>query len=200
MDHKSVETNEPVELRSPRGARKRRPANKPDLDATPDQVAHEPAPSSPQIFDERNRSVAWRIRSTFRLYTAHLQRLVTREGVTIGHWYYLRVLAEEDGLAQRELSKRVGIAATTAVPALDDMEKHGLVLRQRDTRDRRRVCIFLTPKGRRLLNEMLPSVSALLERSVEGIPGKDMETFFRVLTLITENLKENPSDEGVDID
>ncbi|MNE73936.1 Transcriptional regulator SlyA [compost metagenome] len=143
--------------------------------------------------------MAWLIRSVFRLYTAQLQQLVTREGVTIGHWYYLRVLAEQDGLVQRELSKRVGIAATTAVPALDDMEKHGLVVRQRDTKDRRRICVYLTPKGRRLLDEMLPSVAAMLEQSIAGVSSKDMTTFYKVLGQITENLKHH-SDDDIGID
>ncbi|MNB97015.1 Transcriptional regulator HosA [compost metagenome] len=203
MDHTPIDKNESDKIKKPRGTRSRHPV--PDAYTGTNRAVHQSElstskSSTPQLFDERNRSVAWLIRSVFRLYTAQLQHLVTREGVTIGHWYYLRVLAEQDGLVQRELSKRVGIAATTAVPALDDMEKHGLVLRQRDPKDRRRICVFLTVKGRRLIDEMLPSVIALLEQSISGVSSKDMKTFFEVLSLITENLKEYSSDVVVDID
>jgi len=49
------------------------------------------------------------IRDIHRLFTATLQPLVSREGVTVCHWYYLRILSEHDGLTQRELSEKVGV-------------------------------------------------------------------------------------------
>ncbi|WP_081488835.1 MarR family winged helix-turn-helix transcriptional regulator [Cupriavidus basilensis] len=146
------------------------------------------APAVRSVFDTLGRSIAWHIRDLHRLFTSHLQSLVSREGAAVGHWYYLRVLAEQNGLTQLELSRRVGLAATTSVPALDNMEKQGLVKRVRDTEDRRRSFVFITDKGRALLDELMPSITALLEHAVTGVSERDLKTFQKVLVQIQENL------------
>ena len=142
------------------------------------------------------RSIAWLIRDIHRLYTATLEPLVSREGVTVCHWYYLRILSEHDGLTQRELSDKVGVHPNTAVPALDNMEKHGLVKRVRDASDRRRMCVHLTPKGRRLRDEMIPHVKAMVYRSIAHLTPAELDTFFKVMNRIEQNLVA----EGGDIE
>jgi DNA-binding MarR family transcriptional regulator len=82
------------------------------------------------------------MRTLHRLYNVHTQKILDRRGTTIAHWYYLRVLAERGSLNQLELSKRVEMASTTAVPALDRLEKRGLVKRTRDPHDRPTSCRY----------------------------------------------------------
>jgi DNA-binding MarR family transcriptional regulator len=149
-----------------------------------------------RVFDTAGRSIPWAIRDLNRLFAATLEPLVSRDGVTIYHWYYLRILSEFDGLNQRELSKKVGVHPNTAVPALDNMEKHGLVKRVRDANDRRRMCVHLTPKGRRLRDEMIPDVSAMVFRSIANVTPAELDTFFKVIKRIEDNLVA----EGGDIE
>jgi DNA-binding MarR family transcriptional regulator len=142
-----------------------------------------------RIYDEAGRSVAWHIRDLHRLYTAALEPLVSREGVTVGHWYYLRILSEQDGLIQQDLSRRVGIHPNTAVPALVNMEKHDLVRRMRSPEDRRRSRVYLTSKGRRLRDEMQPRVREMVYKSVAGLSQEELDTLFAVLEKMTANLR-----------
>jgi DNA-binding MarR family transcriptional regulator len=149
-----------------------------------------------RVFDTAGKSIPWAIRDLNRLFAATLEPLVSRDGVTVCHWYYLRILSEFDGLNQRELSQKVGVHPNTAVPALDNMEKNGLVKRVRDANDRRRVCVHLTPKGRRLRDEMIPDVSAMVFRSIANVTSSELDTFFKVIKRIEENLVA----EGGDIE
>jgi DNA-binding MarR family transcriptional regulator len=160
------------------------------------QQTPRPVDQDPRIFDSTGRSVAWIIRDINRLFAATLQPLVSREGVTVCHWYYLRILSEHDGLTQRELSEKVGVHPNTAVPALDNMEKHGLVRRVRDANDRRRMCVHLTPKGRRLRDEMLPGVRAMVYRSIANLTPAELDTFFKVMNSIEQNLIAEGGDSG----
>jgi MarR family transcriptional regulator for hemolysin len=75
---------------------------------------------------------------------------------------------------QLELSKRVGIASTTAVPTLDSMEKRNLVRRTRDPKDRRKYYVTLLDEGRRLVEELLPDLTEMISASLEGISAKDL--------------------------
>ncbi|NVD69603.1 MarR family transcriptional regulator [Duganella sp. BJB1802] len=136
-------------------------------------------------------------RTVHRLYNVVAQRILDREGVTIAHWYYLRVLAERGTLNQLELSKRVGIASTTAVTALDNLEKRGLIRRSRDTSDRRKYFISLTDEGRRLIDALMPDIGEMLTASVHDISEADMRTFWNVLHQIADNLSAAAGSEAV---
>lgn len=143
---------------------------------------------SPDTFDDRGRTVPWMARTVHRLYDAQGQKLLDRENLPVAYWYYLRVLAERGELNQLELSKRVGVASTTAVPALDNLEKRGLVQRVRDPKDRRKYYVSLREEGRRLIDEMLPDMVDMFVLSLEGISPKEMRVFWKVTHQIEKNL------------
>jgi len=141
-------------------------------------------------FDDRGRTVAWMARTVLRLYDVEAQKILDREAISIAHWYYLRVLAERGELNQLELSKRVGIASTTAVPALDNMEKRGLLKRVRDPKDRRKYYVSLTDDGRHLVEKMLPDLTEMFTASVDGISPDEMHVFWKVMHKIEQRLSE----------
>ena len=108
--------------------------------------------------------------------------------MTIGQWYFLRVLWDEDGLTQRELSLRVGMMEPTTVTALNGMEKRGYVRRVRNTEDKRKVNIYLTETGQALRNVLLPQAIDVNIRSVAGVSPDDVETVRRTLHAMKQNL------------
>ncbi|MFL9965059.1 MarR family transcriptional regulator [Paraburkholderia sediminicola] len=145
-------------------------------------------------FDDRGRTVPWMTRTLHRLYNVEAQKILDRERVSIAHWYYLRVLAERGELNQLELSKRVGIASTTAVPALDSMEKRGLITRTRDPKDRRKYYVGLTDDGRRLVDELMPAIIRMISGSFDGVTTEERCIFWQVMHQIAQNLTERSSD------
>jgi MarR family transcriptional regulator for hemolysin len=164
------------------------------------KVAARPAPAekeSSDVFDDRGRTVPWMARTVHRLYDAQAQKILDRKNLAIAYWYYLRVLAERGELNQLELSKRVGIASTTAVPALDNLEKRGLVQRTRDPNDRRKYFVSLQAEGKRLVDEMLPELTEMISTSLEGITQKDMRTFWKVMHQIETNLNQSAQNDTV---
>lgn len=155
------------------------------------------AGGSPAPADDHGRTVPWIARTLHRLYNAQAQKTLNRENVSIAHWIYLRVLAERGQLTQRELSERAGIATQTAVPALDSLEKRGLVQRVRDPRDRRKYDVSLTAEGRSLIVRVMPEINAMFTESLTGISAEEMAVFWRVTHRITENLSATMSDEPI---
>lgn len=141
-----------------------------------------------RMLTESGRTVAWVTRDVYRLYESETQKILAPEDVTIAHWYYLRVLSEHGTLNQLELSKRVGITAATAVPALDNLESRGFVKRLPDPKDRRKNDVCLTDSGQAIIEKMLPTVVKVLEASLEGGDKNDLAAFWRVLNLAESNL------------
>jgi DNA-binding MarR family transcriptional regulator len=150
-----------------------------------------------KVLDERGRTVPWMMRTLNRLYDVEVQKILGKEKVSIAHWYYLRVLAERGELNQLELSKRVGIASTTAVPALDSLEKRSLLKRRRDPKDRRKYYVGLTDDGRRLVDELMPEIIAMISASLEGVTRDELSVFWEALHQIAQNLAAMSSEDAI---
>ena len=150
------------------------------------------------VFDERKRTVPWMTTTLHRLYDVEIQKMLGTEGISVAHWYYLSALAHSGMLNQLELSRRIGIASATAVPALDSLERRGLVKRTRDPKDRRRYYVTLTDDGRDLVDDLLPAVIKVIAASLEGVGQHEIRTVWRILHRIEQNLIAMANNDTVD--
>jgi DNA-binding MarR family transcriptional regulator len=63
----------------------------------------------------------------------------------------LNLIANAEGLSQRDMSEPLGIPASRLVAIVDGLENQGLVDRRRNAEDRRAYALHLTAKGRQAL-------------------------------------------------
>lgn len=139
----------------------------------------------------KEQSIGYLIRDNHRSFSRLLASRIAAEEVTVGMWYFLRALWEEDGMTQRELSRRIGAVEPAAVTALDLMERRGLVRRDSDPRDRRRRLVYLTTKAKRLRSRLLPYAIEVNEVALRGIPEEDIQQLQRILLRIKVNFQNN---------
>ena len=128
------------------------------------------------------------VRDANRAFQRLLEKRIALYGVARGQWYFLRVLWNEDGLSQRELSARVGTMEPTTVIALRTMEKSGLIRRVRSTDDRRRSHVWLTPKAQRLRTELLTLARSITDAAEAGVTPDELAMFRTVIARMTANL------------
>ena len=133
-------------------------------------------------------SIGFVVREVYRGFARSLQKRISREGVSIGMWFVLRMLWEENGLTQRQISERVGINAPTVVTAINSMEKAGLVKRARNRDDRRKTNVFLTARGRHLKDKLWPMAKEVYAVAFKNIDRKDIAVMGRFLTQVWANL------------
>ena len=92
----------------------------------------------------------------FALYAASLAMTKTYKpllaplGLTYPQYLVMLVLWEGDGISVSALGERLTLDSGTLTPLLKRLELLGLLQRQRDTGDERRVLLRLSPVGRRL--------------------------------------------------
>ncbi|MFU2208620.1 MarR family winged helix-turn-helix transcriptional regulator [Solidesulfovibrio sp. C21] len=102
--------------------------------------------------------------------------------VTPEQWVVLYRLLESQGLTQCGLGERTVKDKTTITRILDRLEAKKLLVRRRDSRDRRSQRIFLTPAGETLVQSLVPlvrgfaaevfaEVTAAEERSLKSALG-----------------------------
>jgi DNA-binding MarR family transcriptional regulator len=138
----------------------------------------------------RELSVGYQIRTTHRLMQRALQSRIEQHGVTLGMWYFLRVLWTEEGLTQSELSRRVGTMEPTTLAAIRDMERAGIVVRSPDPTDRRKINIFLTEHGRSLKAKLLPFAIEVVETALKGLTAREVRMLLDLLASIQKNLQQ----------
>jgi MarR family transcriptional regulator, organic hydroperoxide resistance regulator len=154
-----------------------------------------PRRTPPQPFNlPLEKSVGYQVRMTHRALQRYLQVKIEPHGVTLGMWYFLRILWREDGLTQRELSHRVGTREPTTLIAIVAMQRRGLVARVRDRTDRRKQIVSLTAAGRRLQAELLPVAAEVVNTAVAGFSQRDTALLLKFLSAIQRNLARASSE------
>jgi DNA-binding MarR family transcriptional regulator len=128
------------------------------------------------------------IRATVRALTRSFQMRLGEHSVAFGQWRFFCVLWETDGLTQRELSDQVGVKEPTTVATLRGMEKLGYIQRQHKPDNKRKMYIYLTPKGRLLKNKIVPMAVEVNDVAVQDISVADIAATRRTLLAMIENL------------
>lgn len=135
-----------------------------------------------------NDRLAHLVKDTTRALVRALQRRLARHGVSFGHWTFLRILWEADGLTQRALSAQAGVMEPTTFTALKAMEKLGYVSRRQMSDNRRNVYVFLTPMGRQLKRKLVPLAEEVNRIAVRGTRAAEIAAARQTLLTIIENL------------
>ena len=131
------------------------------------------------------------VKDSTRALVRALQMRLAEHGVSFGHWTFLRILWEGDGLTQRGLSEQAGVMEPTTFSALKAMERLGYIIRRKRGGDRKRVYVLLTPKGRRLRSKLVPLAEDVNRIAVRDARPGDIATTRKVLLGIIENLAQD---------
>lgn len=128
------------------------------------------------------------VKDATRALVRALQMRLVEHGVSFGHWSFLRILWEHDGLTQRSLSEQAGVMEPTTFSALKAMEHLGYVSRRQMPDNRKNIYVFLTPKGRALKGRLVPLAEDVNRIAVAGLSAADIARSREILLAIIENL------------
>ena len=110
-------------------------------------------------------------------------------GVRAGTWFSLTLLAKKDGMSQGELSQSFEVDPSRVTRLAKKLEREGLLRRERDPEDQRVVRIYLTEKGRGLVEDLYER-RVRFERRIHGVLSfEEREALRRVLGVLAEEMK-----------
>ena len=133
------------------------------------------------------------VRDAGRAYARALQVRLAQHHVPFGHWTFLRILWDGDGLTQRELSERAGVMEPTTFAAMKSMEAQGYIARRQLPDNKKNMYVYLTAKGKALKKKLVPLAEETNHVSIRGISAQDVTTTRRVLLAILQNLAQDDS-------
>ncbi|MEI7447017.1 MAG: MarR family transcriptional regulator [Burkholderiales bacterium] len=136
------------------------------------------------------------VKDATRAFLRSLQVRLAAHGVALGHWTFLRILWQRDGMTQRELSLEAGVMEPTTLHALRAMEALGWVVREQRPGNRKNLHVRLTPAGRQLKAKLVPLAEEVNAIAVAGLPATELAVLRRALLTVVANLARDDALRG----
>jgi len=92
-------------------------------------------------------------------------------GLTVDQWRMLGRLADAAGETMAGLATALALTGPTTTRVADRLVSLTLVYRDVDTTDRRRVVLRLSPRGRRLYDQLATEVTAAQDSAIRRLEG-----------------------------
>lgn len=111
----------------------------------------------------------------------------------------LKRIHDDAPVSAGQLAKRVDVGQATMTRLLDRLEQRGLIRRERDAGDRRRVLIHLETTGKKVARSIRQPLNEALARKLDAVPEDErsrlLEATERLVVLLgAEDLGSNPLD------
>ncbi len=145
---------------------------------------------------KKRRSVDFAIKASW-LSIAKMYNMIGGEhGITHSTGFVLLNIDQENGSPATKIAPLMGMEARSLTRILKSMEEEGLIVRQSDSEDRRKVMICLTNEGKLRREAARQSVKTFNQQIFDKISPEKMENFFEVIEHINRTAERNLSQKN----
>lgn len=150
-----------------------------------------------------SRSVQWldlkrqlvsQLIETSRLLRNHIDQRAKDRGTTRAQWIVLFRLRQQEGLMQVDLADVLELQPISLVRLLDRLVEQKLLERRADPNDRRANRLFLTAKGRRLVDDLDSLRDDIATDVLHDVPKTAIESTLETLVEMKARIKETAGD------
>lgn len=107
---------------------------------------------------------------------ARLNQRGTMAHLTTSQFGVLETLYHLGPMSPGDLSAKLLKSGGNLTLVIDNLEKQGLVQRERDTADRRMITVSLTPAGQALISQLFPAHAAAIAEELGCLTSEEQKT------------------------
>lgn len=111
---------------------------------------------------------------------------------------FILMSVDKEGTPSTQLGPRMGMEPTSLSRTIKTMEERGLIRREEDLIDKRKVLIFLTSDGVEIRRMVRNFVVGFNERIYAKIPKSKLQAFFEVAAQVDELIEEELKNNKID--
>lgn len=137
--------------------------------------------------------VGYRMKRAFNAIRADLLGALEPFGLRVLTFTALSLIGENPGLNQSQLAAAMAMERPNVVGVVDELERRGLVARDRGAHDRRSYALRLTDAGTALLSEATTVVAAHEAAMVDRLGPEARSALLALLAGIEEAAASGPS-------
>ena len=134
----------------------------------------------------RIREVVYLIRKLMQAGEIYTKELNRKFNVSAPQIATLLVLFEAGSMSPSQIAKKIMVKASTVTGIIDRLEQKGLVVRLRNSPDRRIITIELTESGRKLAENAPPPIQQKILQGLQKLEETEGEEIIHSLTRLTE--------------
>jgi len=112
--------------------------------------------------------------------TGRISRIMSAAGLTISQFGVLEALHHKGPLCQRDIAAKILKSTGNITLVVDNLEKQGLVKRERTSEDRRYLTVRLTAKGEALIGTVFADVEAAIITEMSALDADEQEILGRL--------------------
>jgi len=124
-----------------------------------------------------------------RLLRNYIDHRAKERGTTRAQWIVLFRLRQNEGLSQVDLADVLELQPISLVRLLDRLVEHGLLERRHDPKDRRANRLFLTAKGKKLVDDLDSLRDAIATDVMHDLPDGALQTSLETLREVKDRIK-----------
>lgn len=132
------------------------------------------------------------LRRIIRSVEMYSKKLSSHHKVTGPQLICLLTIGQHQPVIASRIAKHVHLSPSTVVGVLDRLEEKGLVTRERDLKDRRKVYVNLTEKGQELTSQAPSPLQDRLAQALHGLSPLEQSTIALALEKIASLMDRNP--------
>lgn len=125
----------------------------------------------------------------FRVAALRGQLFAERVGLPPAAFRLLQALQQDEGASQSALEASFEADGATVTRMAQHLEAGGMIRRVRDSRDRRRLRLYLTDAGRAQLDRGMAAIEEMDAVIFKGVHPRDIEAATRVMMTARANLR-----------
>lgn len=127
-------------------------------------------------------------------FVSGYERDIAQHGLSIAMWRVLAGLSTADKLRQIDVAEITSIDVSTISRLITRLVTLDLVTRTRSDTNSREVSVELSPKGRALVNRLIPRARDLEAQALAGIPAADLAITRETLRRVYHNMSARIED------
>ena len=107
--------------------------------------------------------------------TSRVHRVLSAPKLTISQFGVLEALYHKGPLCQRDIATKILKSTGNITLVIDNLEKHGLVRRVRNSEDRRYLAVHLTETGTEMIAKVFVDIEAAIVREMALLTDNEQE-------------------------
>jgi len=111
-------------------------------------------------------------------------------GIHFARWRLLHGVARARQISQADLAASTTMEQAVLTRTFSEMQRKGLVERNPDPDDKRKLLVSLTPEGVELVEDVAEKRNVFMELALKGLSSEDVTTLETLLQRIEKNLED----------
>ncbi|MDP4084518.1 MAG: MarR family transcriptional regulator [Bacillota bacterium] len=146
--------------------------------------------NSPQVNGDMVATIEKELRYIAALIKQKGREILSNYTITPPQFVALQWLFEDGDMTIGELSNKMFLACSTTTDLVDRMEKNQLLMRVKDTNDRRVVRIHLLDEGKRIIDEVIKKRQLYLEEILSNFSGEETKLLQSSLLKLHQEMRK----------